>query len=135
MAKQKINQEQSKLAWAYSTIGVELAAGNKTFPGITTKNITPTSTSRLTVQIPGIYYISARQLVSSSAAGWYWAISINGTMQAYGYASVAVSTFDMRATWSGPLAAGDYVELYHSATMSAAWTGQHSNFTMFKIGE
>lgn len=135
MARQKANQSQINSNYFYAEIGTEVATGNKSFPNSVMNGFTLINTNtRIRCDVPGTYFISARQLMSTNANQIYFKIMKNTSIEiGFAYPKPNVGTQDVLTSGTCVLAANDYIEIYISNTITAAWAGGHSNITITRI--
>lgn len=88
--------------------------------------------NRLTAQVAGKYYVAAQQLINNTGNVLYLNIMKNGTTIAHAYAN-GDDTYDMNVSALVSLAVNDYIEIYYSYTLTYAWGGGHSSYSVFKV--
>lgn len=121
--------------YAYAEIGTEIAAGLKSFPNSAMNGFTLQNTNtRFRCDVAGLYYITARQLISTNANQIYFKILKNGAETGYAYPKPNIGTQDVLTNATLPLAVNDYIEVQQTLSITACWAGGHSHISIMRIG-
>lgn len=131
--------KQSKIAndkpYVSAKIDAGLTSALKSFNTISLSGFTvQNSNTRFRCDVAGRYFVFAQQLISTSGSATpYFRIQKNGSSVTHGYMTTNIPTSDIFASGIVDLAVNDYIELNQVGAIASAWTGDHSNFSIFKI--
>lgn len=133
MARQQINSNQQKKPFVTSQIGTQ-TSGAKEFPGFTGYGFSCNSPyTTIVCNMSGVYTIMARQLLSTNANQIYFRITVNGSEVVTSYPPPNTGTRDTLTWCTVSLNAGDSIQVVQSNSVSTAWAGSHSSFTITRI--
>ena len=120
------------LVYAGGTINNGTGSGDR---GITVdfNNGFVIASPNITVPTTGKYFVSYKQLVSSSGTAPYFSIRKNGSTVKYAY-SLGNQYNDLGLALIVECEESDYINFHYSTSLTNTWQGAHSNWSIWFLG-